>query len=162
MNKKGNILDMFYTLPIVILIGFVLAFTGAKVINGFTTAYGSANLNPTLLSQATANNNNTIASLNYFPIIIIGVGIIGILFIASYINTSGGLLFFVIIIFAMLAGSAFLYSNIIDSSIPDASFSLEKTQMAEATNSITYLPFMLIGGGVLLLVVMYGRFRQPV
>ena len=160
MNSKGNIFDAMYVIPLVVMIVFVLIFMGAKVFNSMNTAYDSVpGLDATTRATAQAANSGVIDSLNYWPVIVIGVGIIGMLFLATYLNTSPAMMFLVFIIFLFLAGSMFIYSNSIEMGFDNDQFTTEKAQMPEATNIIPQLPLIFIGGGALLLVVMYARIR---
>lgn len=156
-NKKGNLLDLFYTLPIVVLCVYLLVFGGAKVINSFTTFYGNVETNPTLSAQQSLQNTNTIKSFNYIPIVLLGFGIIGVIFLASYLQVSPLMMFLFIILFGFVAGYLFVYSNVMSMSVTDADFATEKTQMPQAANLPDIFPLVLIGAGVLLMVVLYAR-----
>ena len=161
MNKKANILDIIWLIPLVVIIMIVLVFLGTRVLNNFNTQYAlNTDWDSTVTSSAIQNNTNTIKAFNTMPIIIIGFGIIGVLFLASYLNVSGGLFFFIIIIALLGVGGVFVYTNILEGALPDSDFNTEKAQLPATTNLIQNLPYIIIAGVVLLLIVLYGRLNS--
>lgn len=160
-SKKGNILDLIYVIPLVVMIVIVLVFMGAKQLNNISANYQDrTDWDPAIVQAGVTNNDNTIKAFNTMPIVVVGIAIIGAIFLASYLDVNGGLLFFIIIIFLLAAGGTFIYSNVLDNAVPVENFATERGQMPEATNLIRLLPYLIIGGGVIMLVVLYSRTRS--